>query len=123
MSRRRPLRAVPPRLVTKAEPSAERRATEASRWAYDTTAPHPAAQADALGATVLAYLITGPILFGGIGWLLDRWMGTSLLVAVGALAGMALSLYTIWLRYGSPVPGAAGQEPRAGADDHDEENP
>jgi hypothetical protein len=37
-----------------------------------------------MGATILAYLLTGPVVFGLIGWGL----------------GMALSLYIIWVRYG-----------------------
>jgi hypothetical protein len=49
----------------------------------------------------VSYLISGPVLFGGIGWGLDRWLGTSWLVAVGILGGMALSLYLIWFRYGT----------------------
>jgi hypothetical protein len=56
---------------------------------------------DQLAASVIAYLITGPALFGGIGWLADRWLGTSFLVALGIVGGMAMSLYVIWLRYGT----------------------
>ena len=59
------------------------------------------ARADALGATVIAYLLTGPAVFGAIGWGLDTLLGTGFLVVVGILAGMALSLYVIWLRYGT----------------------
>jgi F0F1-type ATP synthase assembly protein I len=50
---------------------------------------------------VVSYLITGPAMFGGIGWALDHWLGTSWLVAVGILGGMALSLYLVWFRYGT----------------------
>lgn len=49
----------------------------------------------------VAYLISGPLLYGGLGWLLDRWLGTTFLVGVGIVGGMALSLYLIWFRYGS----------------------
>jgi ATP synthase protein I len=52
--------------------------------------------------TVVSYLIGGPVTFGGLGWLLDRWWDTSFMVVVGLLVGMALSLYVVWLRYGSP---------------------
>lgn len=58
--------------------------------------------ADQTSASVIAYLITGPALFGGLGVLLDRWLGTGFLVVLGLLGGMALSLYVIWLRYGTP---------------------
>ena len=50
---------------------------------------------------VVSYLITGPVMFGGIGMGLDHWLGTSWLVAVGILGGMALSLYVVWVRYGT----------------------
>lgn len=50
---------------------------------------------------VVSYLITGPAMFGAIGWGLDRWLGTSWLVVVGILGGMALSLYLVWFRYGT----------------------
>lgn len=86
-----------PRLVTKkpTDPSAT------SRYAVDPTRPNPIVAADAMGSTVLAHLITGPVLFGGLGWLLDRWLGTTGFVALGLLLGMGLSLYIIWLRYGT----------------------
>lgn len=49
---------------------------------------------------VIGYLLGGPLAFGGLGllgdWLLDTWF----LLPVGAVLGMGLSLYTIWLRYG-----------------------
>lgn len=50
---------------------------------------------------VVSYLITGPVMFGAIGWGLDAWLGTTWLVAVGIVGGMALSLYLVWFRYGT----------------------
>jgi len=49
----------------------------------------------------VAYLISGPLVYGGIGYLLDRWLGTTWIVGVGIVGGMALSLYLIWFKYGS----------------------
>jgi ATP synthase protein I len=70
---------------------------------------------EAAAWTVLAYLITGPAFYGGIGWLADRWLGTfPLFVLIGVLGGMAASVYLVWLRYGShdrrppPAPPDAG---------------
>jgi F0F1-type ATP synthase assembly protein I len=52
--------------------------------------------------TVLAYLITGPFLYGGLGLLLDRWLGTDpVFVLIGGLGGMGLALYVVWVRYGT----------------------
>jgi F0F1-type ATP synthase assembly protein I len=50
---------------------------------------------------VVSYLISGPVMLGGLGWGVDHVLGTSWVVMVGILAGMALSLYLIWFRYGT----------------------
>jgi hypothetical protein len=49
----------------------------------------------------LAYVLAGPLTFGPVGWGLDQLLGTSFLLPVGILVGMALSLYLVWFRYGS----------------------
>jgi hypothetical protein len=53
-----------------------------------------------VGYAVIGYLLAGPLTFGVLGLLLDWWLGTWFLLPVGVLAGMALSMYSIWLRYG-----------------------
>jgi F0F1-type ATP synthase assembly protein I len=50
---------------------------------------------------VLSYLLTGPLLYGGLGWLLDRWLGTAFLAPLGIVGGMGLALYLVWVRYGT----------------------
>lgn len=62
--------------------------------------PSASFQADAMGSMIIAYLVTGPALFGGLGWLLSQWLGTTFFIPVGILLGMSLSMYIIWLRYG-----------------------
>ncbi|CAM4129566.1 AtpZ/AtpI family protein [Janibacter anophelis] len=99
LTRRSPDRT--PRLVTKADADPEQVRAVSERYAHDPSRPNPTAQADAMGSTVLAYLITGPLLFGAIGWGIDRWLGVTGFIAAGIIAGMGLSLYTIWLRYGT----------------------
>lgn len=64
------------------------------------TGPSPSSQADALGATIIASLLTGPAVFGFLGWLLAQWLDVRFFIPAGVLIGMTLSLYTIWLRYG-----------------------
>ncbi|GAB2756919.1 hypothetical protein GCM10027039_15160 [Terrabacter koreensis] len=49
----------------------------------------------------VAYLLSGPLVYGGLGALADHWLGTSWLVGAGIVGGMALSLYLIWFRYGT----------------------
>lgn len=57
---------------------------------------------DDTGPMVTAYLISGPVVYAGLGWLLDKWLGTGFLLPAGLLGGMAMSLYVVWLRYGKP---------------------
>lgn len=57
---------------------------------------------DLLASQVTATMITGPLLFAGLGWLLDRLVGTApLFVALGMLLGTGLALYVVWIRYGT----------------------
>lgn len=58
-----------------------------------------ARQTDAANA-VLGYLLAGPLGFGALGFLGDHLLGTWFLLPVGVVAGMVLSMYVIWLRYG-----------------------
>jgi F0F1-type ATP synthase assembly protein I len=51
--------------------------------------------------SIIGTLVAGVLAWGGIGWLLDRWLGTGFLVAVGILLGMAGAFYLIIKRYGS----------------------
>ena len=34
-----------------------------------------------------SYLVAGVLFYGAVGWLLDQWLGTRFLVAVGVLLG------------------------------------
>jgi len=44
-------------------------------------------------------LITATLGWAGIGWLVDRWLGTSpWFLAIGALLGNATGIYLVWLR-------------------------
>ncbi len=44
-------------------------------------------------------LVAGMVLYGGIGWLLGRWLGHEpLFIAGGLLIGMAASLYLVYAR-------------------------
>ena len=45
------------------------------------------------------YLVSGVLLYGLIGWLVDRWLGTSFLVAVGILLGAVLGTFQTWMRF------------------------
>ena len=40
-----------------------------------------------------SYLVAGVLFYGAVGWLLDQWLGTRYLVAVGVLLGAGLGTY------------------------------
>lgn len=52
-----------------------------------------------LGAAVLGTLLTGILVFAGLGWLLAELTGWRWLVPVATLVGVGLSLYVLILRY------------------------
>jgi ATP synthase protein I len=73
--------------------------TPASQRPTDDGRDGPLEEARAWG--IVSYLLAGLLTFGGLGLLLDRWLGTSWLVLVGMLAGAGLAFYLIWFRYGT----------------------
>ncbi len=52
--------------------------------------------------TVTGYLLSGLLVWGGVGLLVDRWLHTRLFVLVGLLVGSAAAIYLIYVRYGRP---------------------
>jgi F0F1-type ATP synthase assembly protein I len=52
------------------------------------------------GWAVLGTLIAGMAVWGGIGWLLDRWLSTQAFLPVGVIVGVASSIYLVYIKYG-----------------------
>jgi ATP synthase protein I len=53
------------------------------------------------GWSVTTTMIGGVAAWGGIGFLLDRLLGTSgVFFAIGVVLGAAAATYLVWLRYG-----------------------
>jgi ATP synthase protein I len=50
--------------------------------------------------TILGYLLSGLLFWGGVGYFADRFFNTSYLTLVGVLMGMGGGLYLVWLRFG-----------------------
>lgn len=48
------------------------------------------------------YLVSGVAIYGFLGWLADRWLGTSFLVALGILLGTGFGLYMTYVRFNRP---------------------
>jgi len=52
------------------------------------------------GYTALSYLIGGAVLYGGLGWLLDRWLHTGFCLPIGLILGIGLGVFLIIKRFG-----------------------
>lgn len=61
------------------------------------------------------YLVAGVLVYGAVGWLVDRWLGTSFVVVIGILLGAGLGLYMTYARFNRPwrtgEPGRPAGEP------------
>lgn len=55
-------------------------------------------EADAWNA--LSLILSGMLVWGGIGWLLSRWLDNRLPLALGLVVGTAAGTALVWLRYG-----------------------
>jgi F0F1-type ATP synthase assembly protein I len=51
-------------------------------------------------------MLSGVIVWGGVGWLLDRWLETRFFILVGTILGLTVAIYLIVVKYG-----AVGQPP------------
>ena len=56
------------------------------------------------GFAVLSTLISGFVVFGGVGWLLDQWWGTRFMTPVGLVVGMSLGIYAVVMQFGRQTP-------------------
>ncbi len=45
------------------------------------------------------YIVSGVAVYGLVGWLLDRWLGTMFLVAIGILVGAGFGIYMTYARF------------------------
>jgi ATP synthase protein I len=53
------------------------------------------------GFAISVYLLSAVLVWGGIGYLIDRWMGIEgAFTAVGAVVGAGAGIYLVYLRYG-----------------------
>jgi F0F1-type ATP synthase assembly protein I len=49
-------------------------------------------------------MISGMAVWGGAGWLLDRWLDIVVFFPVGIIFGMAVAIYLVVKRYGAADP-------------------
>jgi ATP synthase protein I len=72
--------------------------------------------------SVTSYLFAGMLVWGGAGWLLDRWRGTGpVFLPIGVLVGVAAALYLVHVRtndlLGPTDPPLGGSTTRSDTDD------
>ena len=48
-------------------------------------------------------------MYGFLGWLIDRWLGTDFIVAIGIIVGAGLGIYLTFSRFNRALP--ADQQP------------
>ncbi|AQZ66231.1 ATP synthase protein I [[Actinomadura] parvosata subsp. kistnae] len=54
--------------------------------------------ADAMWS-IPSYLLAGMIVYGAIGWLLDRWLDTSAFFPIGTVLGLMLAGYLAYRKF------------------------
>jgi F0F1-type ATP synthase assembly protein I len=56
---------------------------------------------DGDGIAALSYILAGLLLYGGLGWLGDHWLGTGFLLPAGLILGLGLGVFLVIRRYGA----------------------
>jgi hypothetical protein len=46
------------------------------------------------------WAVVGTLFAGGIGWLIDLWLDTTFVKAIGVLVGLATAIYLVVVKYG-----------------------
>lgn len=71
------------------------RAPGAQRRPHD---PSTTATAN-LAWSIISYLLSGLLVWGGVGWLVDRWLGKeAVFLPIGLLLGIAAAMYLVVVR-------------------------
>ncbi|WP_030169444.1 hypothetical protein [Spirillospora albida] len=47
-----------------------------------------------------SYLLSGMLIWGGLGWLLTKWTGWIGFTPIGLVIGIVLAIYLIYVKYG-----------------------
>jgi hypothetical protein len=62
-------------------------------------------ESDDLAWTAVSHIAAGILVYGGLGWLLGRWLGNEAAFAAGGvLVGVALALFMLFRRLGATAP-------------------
>lgn len=60
------------------------------------------------------YVVSGVAVYGLAGWAVDRWLGTTFLVAIGILIGAGFGIYMTYARFNK----ASAHEDKPSSDKH-----
>jgi ATP synthase protein I len=52
------------------------------------------------GWTIFGYLISGMLVYAGLGWLIGHFTHIGLLIPIGALVGLGVGIFAVIYRYG-----------------------
>ena len=50
--------------------------------------------------SIFGYLLSGLLVWGGVGWALDHFLKTSYFLLIGLIVGAGAAITIIWLRFG-----------------------
>ncbi|GAB1820682.1 hypothetical protein FDA94_06870 [Herbidospora galbida] len=50
--------------------------------------------------SVPSYLLSGMLLWGGLGWLLSHWTGVHAFIPIGVVIGVGLACWLVYLKHG-----------------------
>ena len=53
-----------------------------------------------MGWNITGTMLSGIIVWGGVGWALDRWLETRFFILVGTILGLTVAIYLIVVKYG-----------------------
>jgi F0F1-type ATP synthase assembly protein I len=63
-----------------------------------------------IGWGITGTMFSGMLVWGGAGWLLDRWLETApVFTLVGGLLGLGVAIYLVVVKYGAVPPPAGGR--------------
>jgi F0F1-type ATP synthase assembly protein I len=52
---------------------------------------------------VIGLLLAGILVCGGLGWLLDHWLGLpDVFLPIGMVLGVGISIWLVYVKYGKP---------------------
>src|SRR4051794_717967 len=64
-----------------------------------------------VGWGITGTMLSGIIVWGGVGWWLDRWLETRFFILVGTILGLTVAIYLIVVKYGAVGPPPADRRP------------